>query len=74
MNTVNLGKICKEFRQSNKVTQMQVAAELGYSVENISRFERGYNRNYTILLWYLHFAHTWGGFDELVNKIWRCVH
>lgn len=45
--------ICKSFRSSIGITQNEVAAMVDYSVENVSAFERGRNRNYEILLWYI---------------------
>lgn len=50
-----MGSRCKQFRIDHGYYQSDVAAETGYSVENISSFETGRNDNARILLWY--FAH-----------------
>lgn len=50
-----MGSCCKQFRADHGYYQSDVAAETGYSVENISSFENGRNDNARILLWY--FAH-----------------
>ena len=36
-----------------KMTQSEVANELGYTRTNISEFENGRNRNFGIFLWYI---------------------
>ena len=50
-----MGRRCKKFRVEHGYFQTDVAADTGYSVENISSFETGRNDNARILLWY--FAH-----------------
>lgn len=50
-----MGRRCKQFRVKHGFYQTEVAAETGYSVENISSFENGRNDNARILLWY--FSH-----------------
>lgn len=52
-NMVVIGGVCKAFRMSLGVKQIEVAYELGYSLENISSFENGRNDNYRIFMWYL---------------------
>lgn len=47
-----MGWRCKQFRVDRGYYQTDVAAETGYSVENISSFETGRNDNARILLWY----------------------
>lgn len=47
-----VGRRCKKFRIEQGYCQFNVAAETGYSVENISAFETGRNDNARILLWY----------------------
>lgn len=47
-----MGRRCKEFRVKHGFYQTHVAADTGYSVENISSFETGRNDNARILLWY----------------------
>lgn len=47
-----IGRRCKQFRVDRGYYQTDVAAETGYSVENISSFETGRNDNARILLWY----------------------
>ena len=47
-----MGRRCKQFRVKHGFFQTDVAAETGYSVENISSFETGRNDNARILLWY----------------------
>lgn len=47
-------KLCKNYRMNIlKMTQSDVAKELGYTRTNISEFENGRNRNFTIFLWYI---------------------
>ena len=53
MNLVDLGKQCKDFRLEIGLLQSDVAAETGYSVENVSKFENGKNNNLKIFLWYV---------------------
>lgn len=48
-----IGTTCKNFRRGLGYNQKQVASDTGYSVENISLFERGKNDNLKILLWYI---------------------
>lgn len=47
-----MGRRCKQFRIDRGYYQTHVAADTGYSVENISSFETGRNDNARILLWY----------------------
>ena len=47
-----MGRRCKQFRVEHGYFQSDVAADTGYSVENISAFETGRNDNARILLWY----------------------
>ena len=47
-----MGRRCKQFRVDRGYYQTDVAADTGYSVENISSFETGRNDNARILLWY----------------------
>lgn len=47
-----LGRRCKQFRVEHGYYQADVAADTGYSIENISSFETGRNDNARILLWY----------------------
>lgn len=54
-NLKELGRRCKQYRIEHGYFQVDVAADTGYSSENISAFETGRNDNATILLWY--FAH-----------------
>ena len=49
-----MGRRCKQFRVERGFFQTDVAAETGYSVENISSFETGRNDNARILLWYFY--------------------
>lgn len=45
--------ICRRYRAVLGKTLMDVAADTGYSLENIAAFERGRNSNFRILLWYI---------------------
>ena len=47
-----MGRRCKQFRVEHGYYQTDVAADTGYSTENISSFETGRNDNARILLWY----------------------
>ena len=50
----HVGLNCQTFRRNKtNYSQLMIAKELGYSVENISSFENSRNDNYCILLWYL---------------------
>lgn len=48
-----VGRNCRDFRIAHGYHQFDVAAETGYSKENISSFEHGRNDNYRIMLWYI---------------------
>ena len=49
-----IGNRCKRYRKQVLKTELrQVAADTGYSKENISAFEHGRNDNSLIMLWYL---------------------
>lgn len=52
MTLKQVGLMCKTYRRAIGFRQIDVAADTGYSVENISAFERGRNDNLEILLWY----------------------
>lgn len=49
----DIGEICKKARKEHGKTQLQIAMELEYSIENISGFERGNNNNAVLLLYYI---------------------
>ena len=57
-------KALKKFRQSLGYKQIDVANELGYSLENISKFENGKNNNLKIYLWYIE-----KGFDKWQESV-----
>ena len=46
-------KRMKRFRKWLGYKQIDVAKELGYSLENVSKFECGKNNNLKIYLWYI---------------------
>lgn len=69
-NMVVIGGICKAFRLSLGVKQIDVAYELGYSLENISSFENGRNDNYRIFMWYLSKGLTFDKIQRL-SKEWE---
>lgn len=48
-----IGKDCQAFRKCIGKTQKEVATDTCYTVENVSRFERGLNNNAKILIWYI---------------------
>ena len=52
MTLKELGRRCKKYRIERGYYQIDVAKGTGYSIENISSFERGRNDNARILLWY----------------------
>ena len=48
------GKLCGDYRRDIlKMTQFDVAKEIGYSKENIAAFEQGRNDNNIIFMWYV---------------------
>ena len=49
-----LGKACQNFRKLKMKEQKDVAADTGYSIENVSAFENGRINNAAILLWYFY--------------------
>lgn len=53
MNLVDLGNLCRKYRNDLKLTQSDVARDTGYSVDNISKFENGKTNNLKIFMWYL---------------------
>lgn len=67
MLSVEIGMKCKLFRKYTlKATQREIADELGYSVSNISAFEKGSNTNYTILAWYVNKGFN---FNKVVKRL-----
>lgn len=52
INLKDIGLRCKKYRVEHGYYQYDVAADTGYSVENISAFETGRNDNSRILMWY----------------------
>lgn len=52
ISVYEIGRYCKKYRRKHGYYQSDVAADTGYSVENISAFETGRNDNARILLWY----------------------
>ena len=71
MTLKQVGLMCKTYRRAIGFLQRDVAADTGYSVENISAFERGRNDNLEILLWYLSkgmtYKHLKGDETEWLN-------
>lgn len=47
-----LGEICRNFRRGIGKTLSDVANDTGYTISNISAFERGKNNNAYIYMWY----------------------
>ena len=51
---VFIGKACRRYRvEVMKISQAVVALETGYTVQHISKFERGQTNNMMIFVWYL---------------------
>lgn len=61
--------ICKRARRAHGMTQLDVANDTGYSVTNISEFERGRNNNALLLSWYFRFF----SLNEIyqIRELWR---
>lgn len=52
--TEEIAAACKAYRvETLKMTQDEVAAEIGYTRTNISEFENGRNRNLSIFMYYV---------------------
>lgn len=72
MTLKQVGLRCKTYRRAIGFRQIDVAADTGYSVENISAFERGRNDNLEILLWYfdkgMTYQHLKGD-----NNVWQIM-
>lgn len=66
MDNIIIGRICQKYRQEKGYRQKDVAADTGYTVENISAFERGITNNMKIFIWYLSIGLT---YEEL--KKWH---
>ena len=49
----DLGATCRRFRKSIDKKLSDVARDTGYTLQNISAFERGQNNNMKIDLWYV---------------------
>lgn len=49
----DLGATCRRFRKSIDKKLSDVARDTGYTLQNISAFERGQNNNMKIYLWYV---------------------
>lgn len=65
-----LGLLCSTYRKSMHISQSTIAIKTGYTVENISAFERGRNCNFIIFLAYVNIIPIPDIIKEL-NKIWR---
>lgn len=48
----DLGATCRRFRKSIDKKLSDVARDTGYTLQNVSAFERGMNNNFKIYLWY----------------------
>ena len=66
---MKLGKICQKFRKELGYLQRDVAKDTGYSVENVSAFERGINDNSLILLWYLSKGLTYSDIARCIKHV-----
>lgn len=65
MQPVNIGRICKRYRQMVlRKSARAVAIATGYSTQTVYAFEQGRNHNYVFLLWYLSQGLT---IDELLE-------
>lgn len=54
MDMRRLGAMCKQYRKYTlKVSQRELAGDIGVTGQNVSAFERGRNNNARILLWYI---------------------
>ena len=53
MDMRKIGLKAKVSRLDHSKTQKEIAADLGYSSENIAAFEQGRNNNAHILLYYM---------------------
>lgn len=51
--TEEIGKVCKEYRESLGIKQKDVARETNYCQATISSFEKGRTDNCRIFIWYL---------------------
>ena len=49
----NLGKMCRDLRETLELTQADVAADLNITVSAVSRFEGGSRQSIYILSWYV---------------------
>ena len=49
---VDVPYICKQWRMANNYKLSDVAAATGYGLASIASFERGFNNNLVIFLWY----------------------
>lgn len=58
----DLGATCRRFRKSIDKKLSDVARDTGYTLQNISAFERGKNNNMKIYLWYIN-----NGLDYFVD-------
>ena len=62
-----IGNKCREFRKERGYYQINVANDVGYSIENVSAFENGRNDNSRILLWYIEHGLTFDMIRKGVN-------
>ena len=49
----NLGRMCRDLRETLELTQADVAADLNVTVSAVSRFEGGSRQSIYILSWYI---------------------
>lgn len=53
-NQQKIGRMCREFRENYLgISRSEAARQIGFTAENVRKFETGENDNYTILLWYI---------------------
>ena len=63
-----IGAMCSEYRRYFlKVSQQQIADEVGVSRELVSKFERGSNTNSLVLFWFI----KHGIFDWVPIEDWK---
>lgn len=66
---LTIGRFCQGIRKEKGKTQLDVALDTGYTVSNISEFERGHNNNAILFSWYI--CLLGDTLLENISSLWR---
>jgi len=66
---IKIGECCRTARESDHITQKQMAAYCGVTQQNISKFETGMNNNCSILFKYMAICNHYKDLMDLLLRI-----